>query len=312
MGVSITTNYGGEVLNEIITKVATGNEPVEQGHVRVETEIGSKLSLPRLTLSSVLQDDAATPTASGTATFTDRALTPTAFLAYLEWLPDQFKSYWRQYQPTGNLVFQELPQALQVAILDELAVVVGSKVGDMIWKGDTSSATADINKFNGLITRAAADSDVNDVSSPVALSASNIAAKIGATIDLLPYAARYHKDLKIFVSSESENFYRDYLASTLTAKGPTFASLDAMGTMTFKGIPVIRQSGMADDTIFATYASADRTSNLWFGIDWNMNDYSSAVLVDRVANNSDLYFAKMRMKADTQIAFGEHCALYQV
>ena len=93
MSVSITTNYGGEGLGEILTKVATGNEPVAQGHVRVETEIGSKLSLPKLTLSSIIQDDSATPTADGTATFSDVALEPQAYQAYLEFLPEQTPSY---------------------------------------------------------------------------------------------------------------------------------------------------------------------------------------------------------------------------
>ena len=45
------------------------------------------------------------------------------------------------------------------------------------------------------------------------------------------------------------------------------------------------------------------TSNLFAAV--NLQDDESVIQIDKVSNMSELYFFKMLMKADTNIAFGE-------
>ena len=53
-------------------------------------------------------------------------------------------------------------------------------------------------------------------------------------------------------------------------------------------------------TIVAARCSASRSSNLWMGVDY-AND-ASVIQVEKLQANSELYFFKMLMKADTKVA----------
>ena len=49
------TNYNGEVLEQILTLAATGNEIVEKGLIMVIPGVEKKISLPRLKSGKMLQ-----------------------------------------------------------------------------------------------------------------------------------------------------------------------------------------------------------------------------------------------------------------
>lgn len=309
MALNITSTYAGEVLDNFLMKVSTGNEAVEGGHVQVVENIVHKQTLPRIKAEDLFQDRAATPTSSGTITVNERQLQPADLMLYHEFNPRDFEDFWRPFQPTGPLVFRTLSPETQSAMLEEIIKYARNFMGTAIWQGDTSTAPSGTYRyFNGLITRASADADVIDIASPVTLTSGNIQAKVAAVYDAVPAAVRRDPNFKIFMSDKSGELYVDAVHAQAN-KGNDFTQ---GAPMTYKGKRVVSLVGMPDDTIFATIGSAGRDSNLYLGIDWDAGNMENALVIDKVSPASELYFIKALMKADTQIGWGEQCVLYKV
>ena len=58
-----------------------------------------------------------------------------------------------------------------------------------------------------------------------------------------------------------------------------------------------------DDFIVATLCGEDLGTNLWAAC--NLVDDPDVIMIDRLTNTSEIYFLKILMKMDTQVAFGE-------
>lgn len=113
---SIQTNYGGEFLNRLLTLVTTGNELFERGLIHMEQNVSDKYSIPRMQLSKILQKRVEQPTeanSKGQFTIDERVLQPQDVMAYTEFNPRSFEKFWKPFQPTGELVFGELPSNVQ-------------------------------------------------------------------------------------------------------------------------------------------------------------------------------------------------------
>lgn len=307
MAVSISTSYAGEVLESFLTLATTGNEIVQGGHIYVKSGIKKKFTMPRIQVDNLIQDRKETPTAGvGTFTFDERALIPDDFMVYTEFNPREFEDMWRPFQPTGNLVFRQLPANVQVAMVGEIMKSVSTYMGKAILQGKKTGGVAPFDKFDGIVTKAIADAKVQKVATPAAITKANVISKLDATLALVPERIEDHPDLKIFTSKTVRKAYRDAIHD-LEFKG---GSVESDNVRMFKGKPVIGLSGMPADTILITYASANRGSNLWLGVD--VENDEETIQVEKLQANSELYFFKMLMKADTQIAWGEDVVLYTV
>ena len=116
---NIQTAYGGEVLDQILVMAATGNQLFEKGLIHMETSIGDKFYIPRLQLSKLLQKRVEMPkseNSKGEFKIDERLLKPEDIMVYTEFNPRSFEKFWKKWQPTGNLVFRELPSNVQVIL----------------------------------------------------------------------------------------------------------------------------------------------------------------------------------------------------
>ena len=117
------TNYNGEVLEQILTLAATGNEIVEKGLIMVIPGVEKKISLPRLKSGKMLQKRKEHPgieDSKGNFNYSEKSLDPVDFMAFTVFNPRAYEQIWRKWQPKGNLVFAELPPEGQNALLAEL------------------------------------------------------------------------------------------------------------------------------------------------------------------------------------------------
>lgn len=313
---TITSNYGGQVLEDFLSRSTMGAETIAKGCMAVHSNIMEKKSLPRITMADIIQDHAVTPTSAGTVTVDERTLTPVPFNAFKTFNPRNFEVFHEFANPTtGEVLYRELPPAAQVAFLQQIAMLVGEFMEDGVWRATTATGGGVLqDKWNGIETRAAADADVNDVASPVALTSSNIADKIAATRDALVSAgsrgrAAWNSELcKIFMSHASADLYRDYLEG-LSNKGPTVT--DAY-ELRYRGKMVVPCQGMSDNTILITKGSEDpMTSNLHLGIDWQYDSTNPVVQFGKYRPESELMFFKVLMQADTNYTWAEEIGFYQ-
>ncbi len=303
------TTYSGEVASSFIVKAAIGNEIVQGGHVMVKDGIKKKFTIPRMTVSDdFIQDRVPTPvsgnagTGQGTITVDARVLEPNDYMIYQEFNPRDFEDHWEAVNLNPTLIDRRLPVTVESVILQEVMKKHNQWLGGAIMRGDTN-LTTNLKYFNGLITRAIADSDVPKVASPVILTVSNIEAQLEASLATVPAAVLYDPNLKVFVSYKTAQLWeRAQRAAGFKGIDNTMA-----GLMRFAGRQMVYLYGMPDNTIFWAKGAPDMTSNLWFGL--NSKD-DATVQIAKLQANSELYFIKMLCKADTNYGYGAETALY--
>ena len=306
MAVRIISAYDGEVLEQLLVRATTGNELVAGGHIRVVPNVSKKYSIPRLKAGRMLQHRKEQPVESddqGGFTIDEKHLEPHDFMAFTTFNPRSFEQIWRPFQPTGNLVFAELPATVQSQLLAELGKAVDFELGSHFIQGDPSKNNDDF--FDGILTRIAADAEVVMVEVDVeAITEVNVVDKLKAVRALIPKTIRRNANLKLFMSQEDFDMYED----VLTNKPSKGADYTGMNPERFKGIPIVVLADWPKDVIVAAVASTGLDSNFWAGVGYA--DDAEVIQIDKLTNAGEKYFFKMLMKADTNIVFGEDIVLY--
>ena len=292
-----TTNYGGEVLEQVLTLATTGNELVGKGLIMVIPGINSSISIPRVKTGTMLQkrkEDPAKADSKGDFTYSEQKLVPKDMMAFTLFNPRAFEHIWRPFQPTGDLVFRQLPQNIQSLLLNELLKQVGNELGYQYINGEYKDA-GDAYLMDGILTQAAKIPDVVKVKT------------VGATMlqrlkelrTQIPVTMRNNANLRILMSVEDFDQYDDELTQ-LANKG---AAPTDINQERYKGIPFEVLTQWPKGLIVATLCDSGMDGNLFAAV--NLQDDENVIQIDKWANASELYFFKMLMKADTQIGFGE-------
>lgn len=286
------TNYSGEVLEQLLTLAATSNEIVEKGLIMVIPGVEKKISLPRLKTGKMLQKRKENPgveDSKGNFNYDEKSLDPVDFMAFTVFNPRTFENIWRKWQPKGNLVFSELPPEAQNALLAELAKRVQFELGDHYVNGEYGDD--DDHLFNGILTQMAKDTEVIVVDS----AESTMLGRLKAMRAKIPVAIRNNPDLRILMSVNDFDKYDD----ELTQRESKNTSETDVNARRYKGITIETLAAWPDDLIVCTLCSPDAGGNLFAAV--NLQDDEDVIQM----NASELYFFKMLMKADTNIAFGE-------
>ena len=291
------TNYNGEVLERILTVAATGNEIVAKGLIHVIPGVEKKISIPRLHTGKMLQkrkEDPKVEDSKGNFNYSEKSLDPKDFMVFTVFNPRTFENIWRKWQPKGDLVFAQLPPEAQNALLDALSKQVQFELGTHYVTGVYGDSDDEL--FDGILTQAARDKDCIIVTS----DATKQTDRLKAVRKAIPVAIRNNPHLRLVMSVNDFDEYDD----ELTAREGKNASETETNRQAYKGIKIETLAAWPDGLIVATLCSPDAmTSNLFAAV--NLQDDEHVIQIDKVSPMSELYFFKMLMKADTNIAFGE-------
>jgi len=296
------TNYSGEVLEQILTLAATGNELVERGLVHIEPGVHGKISVPRLTATKMLRKHVEQPKegdSKGGFVYTEKELEPKDFMVYTEFNPRKLEKIWRKWQPKGNLVFTELPADIQNLFLIELLKQVKLELGDHYINGKHGASDEEL--FNGLVFRMKEDADTIKAGS----SAVSMVGKLYALRSQIPTTLRTNPNLRILMSVRDFDRYDHELTAQAT-KGVNHTDVSPSQ---FKGIKIEALVKWPSDYIVSTLCSTGTDSNLYVAV--NLQDDADVVQIDKVTNAGEKYFFKLLMKADTNIAFGQECIILE-
>lgn len=291
------TNYNGEVLEQLLTVATTSNEIVEKGLIHVIPGVSKKISIPRLKVGKMLQKQKEDPQVSdskGDFTYSEQELNPVDFMAFTVFNPRVFEGIWRPWQPKGDLVFAELPHNAQNELLDALSKQVQFELGSHYINGVYGDD--DDHLFNGILTQAAKDTDVVIVTS----TATKMTDRLKAVREKIPVAMIENPNLRFLMSPTDFNKYDD----ELTAREYKNRDETTRNIKMYKDIKIETLAAWPDDLVVATLCSPNAmTTNLFAAV--NLQDDEHVIKIGPVSNMSELYFFKMLMKADTNIAFGE-------
>ena len=291
------TNYNGEVLEQLLTVATTSNEIVEKGLIHVIPGVSKKISIPRLRTGKMLRkhkEDPKVEDSKGNFTYSEQELNPVDFMAFTVFNPRAFESIWRPWQPKGDLVFAELPPTAQNALLEALSEQVQFELGGHYINGEYGND--DDHLFNGILTQAAKDRDIVVVT----CEATKMVDRLKAVRAQIPVAMLENPNLRFLMSPSDFNKYDD----ELTAREQKNRDETTRNIKMYKDIKIETLAAWPDDLIVATLCSPNAmTTNLFAAV--NLQDDEHVIKIGPVSSMSELYFFKMLMKADTNIAFGE-------
>ncbi len=326
----LQNGYNGEVLEDLLTYTAQGNDTYREGLIHIKSGIQHKYTLPAIKLGDIIQDNGPTPQSTHGAKgpngeneyqFTERYLEPQDFMVYLEWNPRDFESYWRFAQLEGNLVFRELDPKLQATMLRLLMEKKNEYIGHAIWtsaKGGAASAgiTVPANStaigagkekyFDGIIKRIIDNvnaTDAETVAGGQCIVSGSTELSTGAAVEAALYSMwmktpkhiRKKAGLTFVMDWSIWDIYDQYLTDKMVKNSEN----SEVNRYRFKGKRIIPIVGVPEHTIVLGNFTTGMDSNLWMGVDY-AND-TEVLKVDRLQSNSELFFVQMRMKMDVNI-----------
>ena len=155
------SSYNGQFAGKYISAALLSAPTIDQGGITVMPNIKHKEVLQNLTTSGLLADASCNFDVTGaTVTLTEKVLEVFDYQLNLQLCKSQFHSNW-QASEMGFSSFDELPKSFEDYLLAYAASKVAAEMEVNIWRGVQATS----GQFAGLVTLAAADADVNDVTS---------------------------------------------------------------------------------------------------------------------------------------------------
>ena len=175
--------------------------------------VKSKIKLGQLNIGNILQGADCSFSSTGEGTLDQKAFEVEPIKINLEYCQRTFEvDYLSQLLRPGSNNDEIMPASVEAFLLDQVALKVSADTEQLVWKGDTTSASYPLSLVDGLEKQLLADAAVIDVASTT-LSASNIIAQIGLVYDEIPQEIINEDDMRIFLSPAAMRFYRQALAA---------------------------------------------------------------------------------------------------
>ena len=302
------SSYNGEFAGKYISAALLSAPTIDQGGITVMPNIKHKEVLQNLTTSTLLADASCDFDATGsTVTLTEKVLEVFDYQLNMQLCKSQFHSNW-QASEMGFSSFDELPKSFEDYLLAYAASKVAAEMEVNIWRGVQATS----GQFAGLVTLAAADADVNDVTGTT-VNAGNVIDELGKIVDSVNTNTNIYakEDTRIYVSRNIMAAYVRALGGFATDIGAN--GVNNQGTMwygkgaalSFDGIPLFLAEGLAADT-----AMAAQTSNLFFGCSLLSDTQEARVIDVSQYDGSDNVRVIMRMAAGVEYGIGGDIVLY--
>lgn len=288
------TAYVEEQKMPLIGKAVAGGDSAKLFRLQTGLKPGSKAAINLLDTTVVFADgNNCGFSASGSDEFTQRMIEVGAIKINKEYCDKELRKYWMGYEVTTAATRGEGAMPFEEYFLGEVEKQIIFANEKAIWKGDTDSLDANLNKFDGLIKIAAEASGATGVIVPSA-SAATVYDGIVEVVKSIPVAIL--DSAKIVLGADDFTA----LALELTAKNLFHYTGELNETMEFK-FPGTMLTVKAVNGLNGTnriYA-ADFANNVFLGTDLE-ND--SEVFKLYFSEDADAYRLKVEYGLGVQIA----------
>ena len=280
---------------------------MQKGLINLVPNVAKKYSIPRLKTNKMLRKRVEQPEdkdSKGDFIYSEKELVPKDFMAFTTFNPRSFESIWRPFQPTGNLVFRELPPNIQNVLLKALSDQVDFELGYHFVNGIyVDDSEDDEHLFNGILMRVFEDPEVIRVQ---ASADDTMIERLMRVRKATPQVLRNNPNFVYIMSVDDADRYDDELILR-EGKGVNWTDTSAMR---FKGTTIKTVSSWPDGLIIGTVATPTEQSNFWGAV--NLQNDFDVIQIDKLTNAGERYFFKMLMTADTNTAFGEEVVMLDV
>ena len=266
--VSSLTDYVNEQSRELLTALQFENETAS--YANIQPGVKSSAALQILTSTPIPQDGSTCAfNASGGTTFTQRILSTSA-VKYQDTLCFRtLEAKWTQLLLKRGQKYDE--SDVPAAMVADLVAQIKAQQETADWQGDTTSTSAYLSRYDGLIKIIAAASGTN-VATASTWNASNARAIVKNIISKIPAALKGSPSVKIFMGYDAAETYRQALMDANLFHVPA-GSGNQQGIMAegsvHEVVPVhgldglTASSGTSAPFIFAL----DPDRNLYLGVD---------------------------------------------
>jgi hypothetical protein len=292
---SLTTTYAGREAAGYIRAAFLSNESLTA--LTIKENIEYKQVVRRLVDNVTFANATCDFDAQGTVTLTERILTLEKFQVQRQLCKNTFLSDWNALSEQNN----ELHASLTDALIANVMAGVAARNEVLIWQGVNANA----GEYAGFETLFLADAAVLDVSSPEAITSSNVIEEMGRLVLTLPTRVRRATEKPVI--AVSSNVAEAYRTAILGLGGGYYLYQGESVVMNWQGqYDVIECPGMSDDTM-AFY----QKSNLWFGTNL-LDQWNSVAVLDMYEHDlSNNVRFSCSFFAGVQYGFGDEIAFYQ-
>lgn len=305
MSITGSSAFVGTNVVNILSQLVLGFESNQKGLIHTIPQKYNKIYMPRLdTAANQLQARVDTPSTSATSVYSERVIDPKDMMFYMEFNPKTFESKWRDFWPKGAMVNQIQDSKVQQAVIRTVRGSLNNQLERLVWQGDTAGA-ADLAFFDGFLKTMAADGDVIKVTTPAApITKATIKEILDSMITACPDAVKVLKSPKFVMSHKVFNIFSE-MVTELQYKGNDV--FDAT-TARYRGFTIITTAGMTDTQILLGNFTSGPEGNLFAGT-WMDNDREN-FKIERLQNNSELWFLKAVFRYGVQYGYGNEIVMY--
>jgi hypothetical protein len=202
--------YTKQLVKPLLTSAvfeATTQKMIIDGGIVIPGAKGA-VAIPLMDTDAVFGTQSCTFDPSGTTTFSQRTITPGKIKVEERICPKDLESYFTQEALKAGSTYEDFGNAeFQAAYLAKKNARIAAQLETAIWQGDILSATANLNKFDGLIKLIAAGSPINANASGFTgiaaitggITAANVVAATEGIYKAIPAEVMAKGDVKVFV-----------------------------------------------------------------------------------------------------------------
>lgn len=262
---SLTTSYVGTAATELINKMFFNAPSIKQGNLTIKDDVNKSYKIRRLAGTGLIAEPTCDFTPAGTVTITEQSLTPAAFEVNTQLCKKDFKHVDWSSERMGTGGGRTLSQDVVDSVMDEIMGHVGNEIEMSIWRGDTAGTYSLIDGFIKIMD---ANVAAGNQTTPSAITAATVVAKLGAMYDIAAAQAWFDApDIAFWVAPSVAAHYKQALAN----QGYMDQYQAGDKPLNFVGVPIYVAPGM-----IASTAVMSHKSNLYFGTESvsNFNEVS--------------------------------------
>lgn len=305
--------YTKELVQPLLTSAVIGartQQMIMDGGI-VLTGVKGPTALPTMDTDAVFASQGCTFDPSGTTTFSQVVLTPGKIKVEEKICPKDLETYFTATALKAGSTYEDFGNAdFQAAYLAKKNARIAAQLETAIWQGDSASATANLNKFNGLskIINAGSAIDANvsgytGVATITTVTQSNVIAATEGIYKAIPAQVMAKGDVKIFVGYD---WYRllilAYRALNLFSYNPQDVNAQSF-ILPGTNIEVVPVNGL--NTTGDAYAIS--LSNMAIGVDLEAEENNYKMWYSE--DNNDVRF-RAEFKIGVAVGFTTECVKF--